>query len=165
MLNRTQPGFFRRHAGAVLLALLSTSLASVVYAASQPSAGRAAAGATVGASSRYTLKLELGIDGQPARLHSTSCLRPGQYYETFQGGIDPLPPWRARFTVVPAPGGLLEVQAQLSGGSLDHPVYPRLLTHPGQQATIQVGQMGPNKNQSAAPDHTLKADLTPAIGC
>ena len=160
MLNRTQPGSLHRRAGAVLLALLATGLASVVYAASQPSAA-----ATVGAASRYTLKLELGIDGQPARLHSTSCLRPGQYYETLQGGIDPLPPWRARFTVVPAAGGLLEVQAQLSGGSLDHPVSPRLLTHPGQQATIQVGRMGPTESQSAAGNHTLKADLTPAIGC
>lgn len=160
MLNRTPPGFLRRHAGAVLLALLATGLAGVVYAASQPSAGQAPAGA-----SRYTLKLELGIDGQPARLHSTSCLRPGQYYETSQGGIDPLPPWRARFTVVPAAGGLLEVQAQLSGGSLDHPVYPKLLTHPGQRATIQIGRTGPDTNQGAAANHTLKADLTPAIGC
>lgn len=162
MLNRSQPGFLRRHAGAAFIGLLAVGLASVAYAANQLPAGRAAVGETSG---RYTLRLALGIGGQPARLRATACLRPGQYYETYQGGIDPLPPWHARFTVVPAQQGLLEVRAELSGGSLDHAVYPKIRTHPGQQATIEVGRIDHDGAGQAVADHTLKADLTPSIGC
>jgi len=164
MLNRNQPSLVRRRAGAAFLALITASLAGVVFAASQPSSGMEAK-AAASTASRYTLKLEVGIDGQPARLHATSCLRPGQFYETLQGGIDPLPPWDARFTVVPTADGLLEVQAQLSGGTLDHVVYPKIRTHPGQQAAIVVGRQSQDTAGRVAGNHTFKADLTPSIGC
>jgi beta-lactamase regulating signal transducer with metallopeptidase domain len=112
----------------------------------------------------YLMKLALGLDGQPARLHATACLRPGQYYETTQGGIASLAPWHARFTVVPAADGLLEVQGELSGGSLEQTVYPKIRTHPGQEATIQIGRQDQGEGGKVS-DRTLKAVLTPTIGC
>lgn len=112
----------------------------------------------------YLMKLALGLDGQPARLHATTCLKPGQYYETTQGGIASLAPWRARFTVVPATDGLLEVQGELSGGSLEQTVYPKVRTHPGQEATIQIGRQDQDEGGRVS-DHTLRAVLTPTIGC
>lgn len=112
----------------------------------------------------YLMKLALSLDGQPARLHATACVKPGQYYETIQGGIAPLAPWRARFTVVPAADGLLEVQGELSGGPLDQTVYPKLRTRPGQPAIIQIGRQDQDEGGRVA-DHTLKAVLTPTLGC
>lgn len=112
----------------------------------------------------YTLKLTLGLDGHPARLHATTCLRSGQYYEATEGGIGQLPPWHARFAVVPAADGLLEIQGQLSGGTLSGPVYPKLRTHPGQQATIEIGRQN-DASAKAAADHIIKVDLTPTVGC
>jgi beta-lactamase regulating signal transducer with metallopeptidase domain len=164
MLNMKQPGIVGRRAGAALLAGLALVLTSAVYAANQPPATRASVGKSA-QSDHYALKLELGIDGKPARLHATSCLRAGQYYETVQGGIDPLPPWHARFTVVPAGNGLLEVQGELSGGMLNQASYPKVRMYPGQKGTIEAGQYDHQANGMVVGSHTLKVDLTPSIGC
>jgi len=66
---------------------------------------------------------------------------------------------------VPGEHGMLEVQAHLSGGSLPAPVDPRVRTHPGQTATIQVGQQVAGKDGRTVEDHTIKIELTPSVGC
>lgn len=164
MLKQNQPGIVGRHAGAALLTSLAIVLAGAVYAANQPSAAQASVGKSA-QSDHYTLKLELSLDDKPARLHATSCLRPGQYYEAVEGGIDPLPPWRARFTVVPADNGLLEVQGELSGGVLNQASYPKIRMHPGQKGTIEAGQYDHRTDGTVVGNHIVKMDLTPSIGC
>ena len=164
MLNQRQPSLVRRRIGAFLLAGAATVLAGAVYAANQPPAAQVNADKAERLD-RHTLKLALGLGGQPTRLHVTACLRPGQFYETTQGGIEPLPPWHARFTVVPAGHGLLEVQGEISGGVLDRTAYPKISMRPGQQGTIEVGEYRHGADGAVTSDHTLKMDLTPFIGC
>ena len=111
------------------------------------------------------LKLVLGIGDQPPRLHASTCLKPGQYYEVTESNIGKLPPWHGRFTVVPAEHGQLEVQAELNGGSMPMPSYPKLRMLPGQKGTIQVGNKVADNNGKLVEDSTIKIDLTPSIGC
>lgn len=120
---------------------------------------------TAGNTDRYTLKLELAVDGKPARLHATMCLKPDQYYNVTETAIGQLPPWHGRFTVVPAAKGELEVQGELSDGSLTAPSYPRLRMVPGQQGTIHIGQQVHDKQGRVTEDHTIKIDVTPSVGC
>jgi beta-lactamase regulating signal transducer with metallopeptidase domain len=156
MLKLSPPGKARRVVGRVALLALGVVIAGSLYAATS----------SQGASSTgdYRLKLELGVNGQPARLHANVCLKQGGRYETTQGGLDPLPPWQASFTVVPGPDGRLEVQADIAGGSTDKPVHPRIRMLPGQTGSIQLGEKVIGKDGVVA-DHTLKVDLTPSIGC
>jgi hypothetical protein len=156
MLKLLPPGRIRRTIGRSALLGLGALVAGGVYASTRTDSSHA---------DHYQLRIELGVGGQPARLHAKACLKPGEYYETLQGGIGPLPPWDARFTVVPAPDGPLEVQAEISGGSADKPVSPRIRMLPGQTGTIELGRKAEDKNGHAAEDHTMRADLTPRVGC
>ncbi len=112
----------------------------------------------------HGLKIVLGVNGRPARLHATTCLRDGRYYETVQGGIDPLPPWDVKLSVVEAAEGQLEVKAEIGGGTLDKTVHPSIRMAPGQTGTIQLGEKIMGKN-GQPDDRTLKMDLTPSVGC
>lgn len=161
MLNRVPTGSGRRCAGAAVLVSVAITLAGVVYAGNQPSIGRAAPAQV----DRYLLSLELGLDGKPARLHATSCLGPGQHYEAIETLDGALPPWDARFSVVRANQGMLQIRAQVSGGALDHVVYPKLLARPGQPATIEIGRQGHDTTGRIAANHTLRAELTATVGC
>jgi beta-lactamase regulating signal transducer with metallopeptidase domain len=156
MLKLSSPGKARRVVGRVTLLALGVAIAGSLYAAT----GAQSAAST----GDYRLKLELGVNGQPARLHANVCLKPDGRYETTQGGLDPLPPWKASFTVVPGPDGQLEVQADIAGGSTDKPVHPRIRMLPGQTGSIQLGEKVMGKDGMVV-DHTLKVDLTPSIGC
>ena len=164
MLKLPRPDPRRRMSGVVTMLLLALAVSSLAFAASQPGPQASSSG-PAGPDQRYTLKLVLGVDGQPAHLHATSCLKSGEYYTDTQTAIGTLPPWHGRYTVVPAEHGMLEVQAHLSGGSLPAAVDPGVRTHPGQTATIQVGQQVAGKDGKVVEDHTIKIELTPSIGC
>jgi len=127
--------------------------------------GAASDAPTTGNTGRYTLKLELAVDGKPARLHATMCLKHDQFYNLTETAIGQLPPWHGRFTIVPGEKGELEVRGELSGGSMTAPGYPRLRMLPGQQGTIQVGQQVHDKQGHVTEDHTIKIDVTPSVGC
>jgi len=127
--------------------------------------GAAGDAPTAGNTDRYTLKLELAVDGKPARLHATMCLKHDQFYNVTETAIGQLPPWHGRFTIVPAERGELEVRGELSGGSMTAPGYPRLRMLPGQQGTIQIGQQVHDKQGHVTEDHTIKIDVTPSVGC
>jgi beta-lactamase regulating signal transducer with metallopeptidase domain len=164
MLKLPLPGRFRRVCGLVFVLITALVGAGGVYAATQ-STMAPSSGARAGVADHYTLKLVLGIGDQPPRLRGTMCLKPGQYYEVTEGNIGKLPPWRGRFTVVPAEHGQLEVQADLSGGAMSKPGHPRIRMLPGQQGTIQVGEKRVDKDNKVVEDHTIKIDLIPSIGC
>lgn len=164
MLKLPRPDPRRRMSGVVTMLLLALAVSSLAFAASQPGPQASSSG-PAGPDQRYTLRLVLGVDGQPAHLHATSCLKSGEYYTDTQTAIGTLPPWHGRYTVVPAEHGMLEVQAHLSGGSLPAPVDPRVRTYPGQPATIQVGQQVAGKDGKVVEDHTIRIELTPSIGC
>ncbi|MDR3444799.1 MULTISPECIES: M56 family metallopeptidase [unclassified Dyella] len=155
MLKLSPPGKTGRIVGGVAMLALGVAITGALYAATD----------TKDASNgNHRLKIELGINGEPAKLHADMCLKPGQHYDAVQTGIDPLPAWQVRLSVVPGPENQLEVQTQISGGSLDKPVQPGIRMLPGQTGGIQVGQkiMGKDGNEL---DRTLKMDLTPSNGC
>ncbi|MEO8778277.1 MAG: M56 family metallopeptidase [Rhodanobacter sp.] len=163
MLKLRQPNALCRRTGGTLVALLAAGLVTVVYATTPiPQANRANSHAD-----HYTLKLDLALDGKPARLHATTCLKPERYYTYTVAESDSgqLPPWRGRFTVVPGDNGELEVRGEVSGGSLAAPSYPRLRMRPGQHGTIQIGQQARDKQGQLVGDHTIRIDVTPSIGC
>ena len=164
MLKLPRPDPRRRLSGVATMLLLALAVSGLAFAASQPGPQASSSGPAA-PDQRYTLKLVLGVDGQPARLHSTGCLKRGEYYTDTQTALGTLPPWHGRYTVVPAEHGMLEVQAHLSGGSLPAPVDPRVRIQPGQTATIQVGQQVAGKDGKTAEDHTIKIELTPSVGC
>ena len=161
MLKLKQPTATRRRTGGAIGVLIAVGVASAVYAATPVQR----ATPVVDRADHYTLKLVLALDGKPARLHATTCLTPGEYYNVTESGIWNLPAWHGRFTVVSAEKGELEVQGELSGGSLAAPGYPKLRMLPGQQGTIQVGQQVHDKQGRVTEDHTIKIDMTPSIGC
>jgi len=164
MLKQHQPGRFRRGCGLALLLAMALVGAASVYAATQSMAALSSA-VKPGSAEHYTLKLVLGIGDQPPRLHTTMCLKPGQYYEVTEAKIGQRLPWHGRFTVAPVEHGQLEVQADLSGGAMSKPGYPRIRMLPGQQGTIQVADRRVDKDGKVVEDHTIKIDLTPNIGC
>ncbi|WP_077512715.1 M56 family metallopeptidase [Rhodanobacter sp. B05] len=161
MLKRKQPRTMRRLVGGAAILLIAVGIASVVYAAIPAQQGAS----VMSHADRHTLKLELAVDGKPARLHATVCLKPDQYYQLTETDIGQLPPWHGRFTVGPAEKGELEVRGELSGGSLAAPSYPKLRMLPGQKGTIQIGQQVHDKQGHVTEDHTIKIDVTPSIGC
>jgi beta-lactamase regulating signal transducer with metallopeptidase domain len=164
MLKLRQPGQFRRGCGLGFVLITVLLSAGGAYATSQSTvtpSGSSSAGAT----KHYTLKLTLSIGDQSPRLHATTCLAPGQYYEATETDIGKLPPWHGRFTVKPAEHGQLEVQADLSGGAMSKPGHPRIRMFPGQKGTIQVGEERVDKDNKMVEDHTIKIDLTPTVGC
>lgn len=158
MLKKAQPSPNRRAVGfmSVLIAVLLG--AGVSYAATAP----ATAGG--GHADRYTLKVALVIDGNAPRLHATRCLKPGEHYDVTETEIGKLPPWHGQFSVSRVANGLLEVRAEMNGGPLESAISPRVRTHSGQTATIEVG--GERSAPKAVPGgHVIKIDLTPAVGC
>lgn len=155
MLKLSPPGRIRRIVGGIAMVAVGLVIAGGLYAGTD----------THGISSGdHRLRIELGVNGEPARLHADVCLKPGQHYETTQGGIDPLPPWKVRLSVVPAQDNLLEVQARISGGSLDKTAQPSIRMLPGQTGTIQLGQKSQGEDRKEL-DRTLKLEMIPSNGC
>lgn len=161
MLKQHEPGRFRRMCGSLVVLSVVLAVAGSVYATTQPvnAVGQASS------AERYTLKLVLAVGSETPRYHGTMCLKPGQFFHITKTDLGGLPPWRGRFTVVPAEHGQLEVQATMSGGPLAKPADPRIRMLPGQQGTIQVGNRLADKNGKVIEDDTIKIDLTPSIGC
>jgi beta-lactamase regulating signal transducer with metallopeptidase domain len=164
MLKQRAPGVFRRSCGSFVVLGMALAVAGGVYATTQPASSSVAAG-PANAAGPYTLKLALGVGGQPPRLHATTCLKPGQYYNAAETDIGKLLPWRGRFTVVAAEHGQLEIRAAMSGGPLAKPANPRVRMLPGQQGTIQVGNRLADKDGKIVEDNTIRIDLTPSVGC
>lgn len=155
MLKLSPPGRTRRIVGGVAMLAVGVTIAGSLYAATD----------TQGTShGDHRLKIELGVNGEPARLHANICLKPGHHYETIQGGLEPISPWQVQLSVVPGPENQLEVQAQISGGTLDKTVHPSIRMLPGQTGGIQVGEKIMSKDGKEL-DRTLKIDLTPSNGC
>lgn len=157
MLKRAQPNGIRRASGIALVGIVVLLGAGVAYAATAPASGIHA--------ERYTLKLELAIDGKAPRLHATTCLKPGKHYEVTEAGIGKLPPWHGKFWVTAAPGGMVEMRAEMNGGPLEKPASPRVRTRPGQTATIELGGERSGNPVAAPGGHIIKIDLTPSVGC
>lgn len=120
------------------------------------------AGALDSASGRaaFTLELAVAVAGQPAHLHSTTCLKGADDAYRFVITTDKaLPPWQGQVGIVPAPDGQMEIHARITGGSLKAPATPILRTRVGPSAVIQIGRV------VAGVDHTLRLDLTAWPGC
>jgi beta-lactamase regulating signal transducer with metallopeptidase domain len=161
MLKHSQVGRVGRWVGKVTMASLVCVLGGVVYASAvdAPQSASPAAG-------HFTLKLEVATRGQPAHLHSTTCLAPGrEHYELTDTSMKGLPPWHALVGVSPAEKGQLMVNVELSGGTLDKTVYPKILVLAGQQGTIQVGEKIQGLAGKPDQDHTITIKATPSIGC
>lgn len=108
----------------------------------------------------FTLELAVSIAGQPAHLHSTTCLKSADDAYRFVDKTDKtLPPWQGRVGVVPGPDGQMEIHARIAGGSLKTPVTPILRTRVGPKAAIQIGRV------VAGVDHTLRLEITAWPGC
>jgi beta-lactamase regulating signal transducer with metallopeptidase domain len=151
MLKQAQPGRVRRASGALFALIVILCGGGATYAVTAGAGNDAR-------SDRHTLKLELSVDGKSPRLHANICLEPGEPYRLVETGIGKLPPWRAKFWVEDAPGGMLEVHAEMEGGPMEQPSSPRLRTHPRQTAVIEIGSDAPG-------GHTIKVEVTPRIGC
>ncbi|WP_281852259.1 M56 family metallopeptidase [Dyella sp. GSA-30] len=160
MLKRSQVGCVRRWVGKVTVVGLVCALGGVVYASAvdTPSASPDV--------KRFTLKLEVATKGQPAHLHSTSCLAPGrEHYELTDTSTEGLPPWHALISVSPAEKGQLMVNVEMSGGTLDKTINPKILVLAGQQGTIQVGEKIEGGAGKPEEDRTISIKATPSVGC
>ncbi|MDE1894000.1 MAG: peptidase M56 [Xanthomonadaceae bacterium] len=164
MLKQSQPGRLRRVCGLAFVMIVAIVGAGGVYAATQSTTASSNA-AKLTTVRHYRLKLALGIDDQPPRLHANICLSPGRYYDVTERNIGKLLPWHGRFTVAPVEHGQLEVRAELSGGPMSRSGFPRIRMRPGQRGTIQLGEKRAGKDGKVVADHTIKIDLTPSIGC
>lgn len=172
MLKQPRPSQARRASGFALIAAAVLLGAGGAYAATTPPAtgGTHAYRYTVKADrytlpDRYTLKVDLAIDGNAPRLHATLCLKPGKPDAVTERNIGKLPPWHGQFSVAPTAQGMLEVRTKMDGGPLDRPVQPRVITRPGQTATIVLGDNPTDKPGAASGKHTIRIDLTPSVGC
>lgn len=161
MLKRSQVGRVRRWVGKLTVASLVCGLGSFVYASAVD-----APQSVSPAAQRFTLKLDVATKGQPAHLHSTSCLAPGhEHYELTDTSIEGLPPWHALVSVSPAEKGRLMVGVEMSGGTLDKTIYPKILVLAGQQGEIQVGQKIEGSAGKPEEDRTISIKVTPSVGC
>ena len=161
MLKLSQVGRIRRWVGMLTITGLVATLGGAVYAGTTDTPQSASS-----AAERFTLRLEVATRGQPAHLHSTTCLVPGsEHYNLTDTSTEGLPPWHALISVSPAQKGQLMVNVEMSGGTLDKTIYPKILVLAGQQGTIQVGekiQAGTGKPEE---DHTITIKATPSVGC
>jgi beta-lactamase regulating signal transducer with metallopeptidase domain len=161
MLKRSQVSRVRRWVGKLTVAGLICALGGAVYASTADTPH-----STLPAAERFTLKLEVATKGQPAHLHSTSCLAPGsEHYELTDTSMEGLPPWHALISVSPAEKGQLMVNVEMSGGTLDKTINPRILVLAGQQGTIQVGQKIEGGAGKPDEDRTISIKATPSVGC
>jgi beta-lactamase regulating signal transducer with metallopeptidase domain len=157
MLKVSPPNLFQTVTGSTAIAAVILGMSTCVYAAKQsapPLRG-----------DHFQLLLDVSIDGQGPRLRSRSCLEHGQYYEFTETDTGNSRPWHGRFTVAASEGDRLEVRGELSGGSLNKAVHPKVRTPPGQQAIIQVGEIAEAKDGKVMGDHTIKISVTPSVGC
>jgi len=167
MLN-SKPRFSGRHIGAIAVSAIAGVVAAAVYAAVPASS------ASAPVSDRYTLKVDIGFDGQPAEAHFTQCLKPGEF-SSFNGSRDGVPDWHGRFAVVPAAQGEIEVRTRLEAsftkadGSVQTlSVQPVVRTASRKQATILLGAqvaLSPDGAKVSAGEPAMRVDLTPSAGC
>lgn len=164
MLKQHQPGKVRRVCGSLLVLGVALGMVGSVYAATQPVAGTSTV-ATASMGGPYTLKVAWNIGDKPSRLHATICLKPGQFYDMTETDTGKLPPWKGRFTVVPAEHGQLEIRGTMSGGPLGQPASPVMRTRPGAMGVVQIGTRHDDKNGKIIEDDTIRIELTPSLGC
>lgn len=167
MLN-SKPRFSGRRIGAIAVSAIASVVAAAVYAAVPASS------ASAPVSDRYTLKLDIGFDGQPAEAHFTQCLKPGEF-GSFNGSRDGVPDWHGRFAVVPTAQGEIEVRIRLEAsfakadGSMQTlSAQPVVRTASRKQATILLGAhvaLSPNGAKVSAGEPAMRVDLTPSAGC
>lgn len=162
MLKQDPPNAFRRFASGFTMTLLIAGVAGAVYAAAPPS------GTSLGmASDRYTVKMDVAVDGKPAKMHFTQCLKPGEY-ASVSGVSNGMPPWKGRFAVMSTTGGQIEIHGEMEGGTLHEVSHPVVRTMPGQLATILFGTRvigKPGEMEVTGGEQSIKVDLTPSIGC
>lgn len=153
---KEKPSLTRHRLGGFVVALCASTLAGMVYAAT-PAAPEGKGVAT----NHYGLRIDVAYNGKAPETHFAQCLKPGQYVMV-NGSATGVAAWNGRFTVVPAEGGQLEVQGDLSGGTLKEPVHPRVRSQPGQTATIEVGEVHQGDVKS---NHSIRLDVTARLGC
>lgn len=155
MLSLSPPGRIRRLAGHVALLTVGFAVAGSLYAASDK---------PVTADGSHRLKIELALNGEPARLHANVCLKKDGHYEALQHTDDPMISWHVVLRVEPAAGGQLRVNADVTGGPVKEVAHPAVGVLPGQTGTIQMGEKAIDNKGNIA-DHTLLINVTPYNGC
>ncbi|HEY9132225.1 MAG TPA: M56 family metallopeptidase [Dyella sp.] len=159
MLHSSQIYTVKRLSGISTIALAALLASAAVYA------GTSIAGIASPRDQRYSLKLEVAVNGQPAKVHAATCLAVGQRYELIEDSTPNLAPWRALVGVVPTDKGQLEVRADISGGTLNGTTQPRIRVSEGQEGTIMVGsRLGPSAGVPVG-EHTLTLRALPSTGC
>ncbi|SFS06173.1 Signal transducer regulating beta-lactamase production, contains metallopeptidase domain [Dyella sp. OK004] len=153
---KEKPSLTRHRLGGFVVALCVSTLAGMVYAATP-----VASEGNNSPSSHYSLKMDVAYNGEAPETHFTQCLKPGEY-ATINGSATGIPAWSGRFMVVPAEGGQLEIQGDLSGGTLKEAVHPKVRNPSGQTATIEVGEVHQGDAKSG---RSIRIDVTARLGC
>lgn len=163
MLKQQPISLLRRCSGGVTLILLVAMATGAAYAATTPAAAHAN---PTFMPDRYTLKLDISLDGRPADRHLALCLKPGEYANVSELSKN-APPLKGRIAVLPAAKGQIEVRSDFSGGSLDKAVSPIVRTLPGKPASIMIGRSTDQHGDWYKSGHWtgIKLDMTTSIGC
>ena len=164
MLKQQPISSLRRCSGGVVLALLVAATTGAAYAATTPAAAYSQPTVTP---DRYTLKLDISLDGKPADRHLSLCLKPGEYADVNELSKD-MPPLKGRVAVLPAAKGQVEVRSDFSGGGLDKKgVRPIVRILPGQPASIMIGRSTDRHGDWHESGHWtgIKLDMTASVGC
>lgn len=159
MLHSPQVHATKYLGGVSLIALAALLASTAVYA------GTSIAGIASPRDQRYSLKLEIAVNGQPAKVHATTCLAVGQRYELIEDSTPNLAPWHALVGVVPTDKGQLEVRADISGGTLNGTTQPRIRVSEGQEGTIMLGEKLGASATVPVGEHTLTLRAVPSTGC
>jgi len=169
MLKLPQPNPFRRRAGAGLLACLAIGVAATVYAAVPSPQAKTGDGLR----DHYTLQIDVAMGGHADSMHFMRCLAPGAYTDV-SGTDTSSMSWDGRFEVSPVADGQLEIRSQVDtrfdrgGGKIrKQSAKPFVRTTPGQQATIEFGEVVDDRHpgDGTRQDNTIRIRLTPSLGC
>ncbi|HEX7813625.1 M56 family metallopeptidase [Dyella sp.] len=159
MLQKARISRSKRVWGSTAVALLVACAGGAAYA------GAGAPTSVPLTEGHYLLNLDVVSSGRADPLHIKSCLIKGQRVQLTEGDDKAIAPWQASVGVDAAEGGLLEISAEVTGGTLKEPTHPRVRTLPNQEATIMIGQQMQAQNGKPGFDHTLTLKLTPSQGC
>ena len=174
MLKQKPASTMRNRIGGIALVAFVGAMTGVAYATTAPVVSSQAKPATTPAealsttvSGHYMLELDVSFDGKPASQQQKLCLKPGEYVAV-NGVSTGLPPWKGRFAVQPTEKGLIEIRADVSGGTLDTVAHPVVRTALGQKATILVAKrvlVDSSTHKIEQVERGIQLDMTPSIGC
>lgn len=139
MLKEKPVSVMRRRASGGVLAVLICGVTGVAYAATSPMVATHRDSAST--PDHYALDLNVSFDGNAASQHFSLCLKAGKYGHVghIKDGDTDEPSWHGRIAALPADKGLIEVRADISGGTLGEKVRPIVRVVPGQQGVIEIG--------------------------